>query len=68
MAGVGQYHAAMYPVGGPRPPPFCLLNPAPSRVQVVAGCASLAVFPASDSTRLIPGQILPISGDMQRAV
>jgi hypothetical protein len=29
LSGVGQYHAALHPVGSPRPPLFCVPNPPP---------------------------------------
>lgn len=42
LTGVGQYHAATRPVGGPRPPLFCPPNPPPSLAQVATGFTAWA--------------------------
>jgi hypothetical protein len=35
LAGAGQYHGALHPVGGRRPPLFCVPDPAPTLLQAV---------------------------------
>jgi hypothetical protein len=37
MIGVGQFHAAIHPVGSTRPPLFCLPDPPPTLETVAAG-------------------------------
>lgn len=37
LSGVGQYHAAMHPVGRGRPPIFCVPDPPPTLGSAVAG-------------------------------
>jgi hypothetical protein len=42
LAGVGQYHAALHPVGGAVPPVFCVPDPAPRLADVAAAFVAWA--------------------------
>jgi hypothetical protein len=42
LSGVGQYHAAMHPVGHGRPPIFCVPDPPPSLAAAAAGFVTWA--------------------------
>ncbi|MBL6459153.1 hypothetical protein JMJ55_27915 [Belnapia sp. T6] len=42
LAGVGQYHAALHPAGGMRPPVFCVPEPPPRLVDAAAAFAAWA--------------------------
>lgn len=42
LSGVGQYHAAMHPVGRGRPPIFCVPDPPPSLVSAAGGFVAWA--------------------------
>ena len=42
LIGVGQYHAALHPVGAGPPPVFCLPDPRPTLAQISAGFAAWA--------------------------
>ena len=42
LSGVGQYHGATHPVGGARPPLFCVPDPAPRLADAAAAFVSWA--------------------------
>ena len=42
LAGVGQYHAALHPRGGTRPPLFCVPDPPPRLVDAAAAFVAWA--------------------------
>lgn len=42
LSGVGQYHAAMHPVGHGRPPIFCVPDPPPALGSAVSGFVAWA--------------------------